>query len=346
MWPYWLMFLVPLTIVNGRVNTSSQRIAWAVSVFVLALLVGFRFEVGGDWGSYLRHFDNILYLSFSEVLNRGDPAYYAINWLVADAGYSVIWVNLVCAILVAFGLSRFCRDQPLPWLALLVAVPYLIIVVSMGYSRQAAALGLVLAGLTALGRGDARKFVFWVILGALFHKSAVILLPIAALAATQRRLWTFAWVAVVSVVGAYVLVSEDADSLWLNYVTAEYAFASQGATIRVMMNAVPSVLLLLYRKRIFYDNVERKLWLWMSVFSLICIIGLSYSATATDRLALYFIPIQLFAFSRLPFISKDRGMFNLIIIGVVAYYALVMFVWLNFATHARYWLPYKIDFFA
>jgi hypothetical protein len=211
----------------------------------------------------------------------------------------------------------------------------------MGYSRQAAALGLVLVGLTALGRHQTLKFIFWVMLGAMFHKSAVILLPIAALAAMQRRIWTFVWVAIVSIVGAYILVYQEVDDLWLNYVSNEYAFASQGATIRVMMNAVPSVLLLLFRKRIFYDSVERRLWLWLAVFSLACIAGLSYSPTAIDRLALYFIPVQLFAFSRLPFLTKNWGVFNLIVVAVVAYYTLVMFVWLNFATYSRYWLPYK-----
>ena len=111
------------------------------------------------------------------------------------------------------------------------------------------------------------------------------------------------------------------------------------------MNTVPSLLLLLFRDRIFYDNVERKLWLWMAIFSLSCIFGLSISATATDRLALYFIPLQLFAFSRLPFLTKNRGVFNFVIMAVVAYYALVMFVWLNFSANSRFWLPYKISFF-
>ncbi|MFT5258930.1 MAG: hypothetical protein ACI9J2_000883 [Saprospiraceae bacterium] len=339
------MFLVPVLGVRGQVRTGYQGLVWMLCMLAFALLIGFRYEIGGDWGNYLRHFDNILYWSFSEVLQRGDPAYYAINWLVANAGWSVVWVNLVCAIFIVIGLNSFCRNQPLPWLALLVAVPYLIIVVSMGYSRQAAALGMVLVGLTALGRNQVIKFVFYIFLGALFHKSAVILLPIAALAATRNRIWTFVWIMVVSIVGAYMLVSEEIDVWWVNYVIDEYAFASQGATVRVLMNAVPSVLLFVFRKQIFYDNVERKLWLWLAFFSLLCILGLSYSATAIDRLSLYFIPIQLFAFSRIPFLAADRASFKLIMWSVVIYYGLVMFVWLNFAIHARHWLPYKFSLF-
>lgn len=48
---------------------------------------------------------------------------------------------------------RFARSQPDPWLAVLVAVPYLVIVVAMGYSRQAVAIGILLAGLGRLERG-------------------------------------------------------------------------------------------------------------------------------------------------------------------------------------------------
>jgi hypothetical protein len=33
-------------------------------------------------------------------------------------------------------------------------------------------------------------------------------------------------------------------------------------------------------------------------------------------------------------------------LGVIAYSALVLFVWLNFAKHADYWLPYQFYPFA
>ena len=30
-----------------------------------------------------------------------------------------------------------------------------------------------------------------------------------------------------------------------------------------------------------------------------------------------------------------------LVLGIVGYYAAVQFVWLNFATHAQYWVPYQ-----
>jgi hypothetical protein len=44
-------------------------------------------------------------------------------------------------------------------------------------------------------------------------------------------------------------------------------------------------------------------------------------------------------------LTRDKLSFNLTVAAVVIYYALVMFVWLNFATHALYWLPYKLYIF-
>lgn len=65
------------------------------------------------------------------------------------------------------------------------------------------------------------------------------------------------------------------------------------------------------------------------------------SSTAVDRVALYMIPPQLFVFSRLPDVLGGGKKVRPWVAAIVAYYALVLFVWLTFATHAQYWLPYQ-----
>jgi hypothetical protein len=325
--------------VGGARKSYRLQFGWISVSVIFILMVGFRHEVGGDWGAYARHFSFIGHIPLRESLTYGDPGYYFLNWLVARMGGNVYWVNLCCASLVVWGAGKFSRQQPLPWLALLVAVPYLIIVVAMGYSRQGAALGLALVGLSHLGRHETLKFVIFVLLGALFHKSAILLLPIAALSATHSRIWTFIWVGVVAASGVYLLILDSIDVLWQNYVEAE--MQSQGGLIRVAMNAVPAFILIVFRNRLFYTQAEKKLWLWMAIFSLATVPLVAVSSTAVDRIALYFIPIQLFAFSRIPFLVKRPSDRQLMIAGVVAYYALVQFVWLNYAYHAFYWLPYR-----
>jgi len=341
MWPYWLMFLVPAwgTVLPGRLKASQAWVPWAFVFVLFSLMMGLRHEVGGDWLNYLPLFRDAGSRDFIEVISHGDPGYYGLNWVVAQLGGSIYYVNLVCAAILMWGTVVFCRDQPNPWLALLAAVPYMLVVVGMGYTRQAVALGFALLGLTALGDGRTRVFILWIVIGATFHKSAVLLLPIAALAASRNRVLTGAIVGATTLLLYYLLLADVSEALWQNYVEVQYQ--SEGGMIRVAMNVAPALLLIAFRHRLVPDPQERRLWLWMALFALLCLPLVPLASTAVDRLALYLIPIQLFVFARMPRLATTTQIRTPVVLAVVAYYAAVLFVWLNFATHAEYWVPYQ-----
>jgi len=341
MLPYWLLFSLPASAIlaNRRLSERSQVWVWFTVWLFFVLAIGLRFEVGGDWFAYVRHLEMRVTMPFPQILVGSDPGYYLINWIVAQAGGSIYWVNTVCGMILMTGVVRFARAQPLPWLALMAAVPYLIIVVGMGYTRQSAALGFLLIGLVSLANAKMRWFVFWVMIGATFHKSAVLMLPVAALASTSNRFWSLLWVGLMSLVGGYLFVFDQADVLWANYVEADYQ--SQGGLIRVLMNSVPAVVFFLFRRQLRLNESEDKLWFWMSTLSLVCIPLVVLSSTATDRVALYLIPAQLFVFSRVPFVMNEPRQRGLVVLGVVGYYTLVQAVWLLFAGHTYAWLPYQ-----
>lgn len=342
MLPYWLLYLIPaLSVLSGqRLAPPAQRVIWWLVGLVFVLAIGLRHQVGGDWEAYLGYLERASSMTLPEVLSHGDPGYYLVNWLIARLGGNIYAVNLVCGGLLMAGVIRFARRQPLPSLALLVAVPYLITVVGMGYTRQAVALGFVLLGLVSLADGRMRQFAVWVLIGAALHKSAVLMLPVAALASSQKRLWNLFWVGVVSLIGGYLFLFDSVDTLWENYVEADYE--SEGGVIRVLMNAVPAVLYLCVHRKLSLGEEPRRLWWWMSVFALACIPLVLISSTATDRVALYLIPLQVFVFSRLHVITKDTLLRAYIVTGVIVYYTAVLAVWLFFATHAFAWLPYQM----
>jgi hypothetical protein len=337
---YWFLFTLPTLILFSpyRLSASVQKLAWSLVAIIFAATIGFRHEVGGDWFAYEAQFDFVARLDFVNALEFSDPGYYGLGWLVSQWGGNIYLLNAICAVIVMSGVVVFARAQPKPWLAVLVAVPYLIIVVAMGYTRQSAALGLAMIGLAALGQQQVLKFVIWVLLGAVFHKSAMLLLPFAALAASQRRLWTWTWVAITTTAGVYLLLAEQSNVLWQNYVVAEYE--SQGGLIRVLMNAIPAVLFLLFRRRLHTQTKERKLWFWLSVFSLACVPLVIISSTATDRVSLYFIPIQMYVLSRLHRLATTSWGRAFIVNSIAVYCAMVLYVWLNFAVHAAAWVPY------
>ena len=55
-------------------------------------------------------------------------------------------------------------------------------------------------------------------------------------------------------------------------------------------------------------------------------------------LALYIMPLQIAVLSRFPLLFGPR-MGTMI---VVLYSLAIEFVWLNFAAHAQYWIPYQV----
>ena len=60
-------------------------------------------------------------------------------------------------------------------------------------------------------------------------------------------------------------------------------------------------------------------------------------------MALYLLPLQLFVFAHLPDVLGVYGRRNTTFLTIIiAYYALVLFVWLNFATNAPAWVPYQV----
>jgi hypothetical protein len=342
--PFWILFAYfavaaafdPARQAPGQ---SPQRIALAFGALVLTLLIGSRFEVGGDWRSYEFMFGFVRHLSLERAVEFGDPGYQFVNWVVQQWNGEIWWVTLFCAAVFVWGLVRLSLNQPMPLLAILVAVPYLIIVVAMGYTRQATAIGILMAGLAALGRGGSvLRFAVYVAVAALFHKTAVLVLPLVIFAGKRNHILNVLAGAAAFVLFFDLFLSDSTDQFVKNYVDARYS--SQGAWIRVILNLVPAVLLLARRGRFGFTPQEEKVWRYIAIAACIMpvILLATPSSTAVDRMALYLMPLQIVVLSR-AYLLFAKPRFG--VVAVIAYSLLVQFVWLNFASHAKLWIPYR-----
>jgi hypothetical protein len=361
--PYWLFFVAPAFLAMAERTSNqygsalsrsvNQWVSWSFMWLMLTLTIGFRFKVGGDWNNYFHYLYEAQGVDLDELLSMSEPGYRLLNWMSGKLGWDIYGVNLFGGGLFAFGLIRFCVNQPRPWLALTVSIPYLVIVVAMGYSRQGIALGIIMIGLVALENRSIVQFVVCVAIAATFHKSSVLLIPIAALANSTKRTFTFLWVAIVVVVLYYLMLSNQVDDLYDNYIESEYQ--SQGAFIRLTMNTLAAVLFLKWRRNLDFNDAQVRIWSWFSILSLffMALLTITNATTALDRVALYFLPLQIVVFSRLPSVAtsrqtspavgapaqSDKNQF--IVLGVLVYYAAVQFTWLNFADNAYHWIPYR-----
>ena len=216
---YWTMYLLPMLMVLSPFRgTKDFRLAgWWVVGIAYTLLIGLRYEIGADWFTYLEISVGSSSVDFVEAILSGDPGYTAFDWLSTKAGAGIYGVNLVCSGIFMAGLISFSRRQPLPWLAFAVSVPYLLIVVSMGYTRQAAALGFIFLALGELQGMRVARYVLLVAVAATFHKTAVALMPLALFTPGTVRVRRIIGVVFLFVLTAGLLLMEQLDILWTRY---------------------------------------------------------------------------------------------------------------------------------
>ncbi|HEV2044350.1 MAG TPA: EpsG family protein, partial [Sphingomicrobium sp.] len=265
---YWILFayfaagalLGPWQRAPGE---NPPRTYLLVGILLMTLLIGTRFQVGGDWRSYQFMFRFVEHMSFARALEFGDPGYQAVNWIVQQWNGEIWWVNLFAAVIFAWGLTRLCQNQPLPLLAVLVAVPYLIIVVAMGYTRQSIAIGILMAGLASLGRGGSViRFAVYVAVAALFHKTAVLVLPLVIFAGKRNRLLNVIAGAAAFFLFFDLFLADSTDEFVKGYIDSRYA--SQGAWIRVILILVPAAVLLIKRGQLGFDEQEERVWRYIA----------------------------------------------------------------------------------
>ena len=344
--PSWRMAQAPVgDALTAPRPPQAQSAAMPLIALVLVVLVGLRYRVGGDWLNYLRDFRVIERRDFigAVVSSQGEIGYTLLNWIAAQAGAGIWLVNLVCAVPFAIGLTRLCRGQPNPWLALVVATPILIIVIGMGFTRQAAALGFLMIALSTISeKPSLRPFIFFVLAGGLFHRTVLIFIPIVLAMSSKNRFLSYVFAFMALVAGYYMLFTGMFTRYSVGYLQEEVDAA--GAAVRIAMTAVAALVLLLSRKRFFQRDDEARIWKTFAVLGIVAGISLLFvdSSAILDRLAMYLIPLQLVVLTRFPYVlSKDENSVLFWRAFIVIYSAAVLFVWLFYATNAPAWIPYQ-----
>lgn len=344
---YFFVFL--LTLIPSVIETPKWY--WILLFIIYITFIGLRFEVGADWFNYIYILEASRYqpwIGFEAL--AGDPAYYWLNKLAIILGQDIYFVNLCVAAIYTTCLFIFCHKLKNAYLGLTVAFPYLTTVVAMGYTRQSAGIAIELLALIALQENKKTKFVLFLILAFLFHKTAIFLLVIPLLIAFLNTLQTgkvidtlILAILLLLFLSGVLFIFSTTDRFLTAYIQEQ--MQSSGTLIRLSMNLLPATIFLIehYTGQNLFKN-SSKVYLalsWLAIFSFS--LFLTGSSTAVDRLALYLIPIQIYVLGNLPylFLAQGREVFYRWLLLVLSYSFLVLWVWLQFADHAFAWLPYK-----
>ncbi len=330
-------------------------------IIFFTLFIGLRFNVGGDWKNYLIDMQIKAGLDFPNLLSDGrgveyflgssgiyndfkirEPFWHILIWIGANWGGGIYLANVTAAFIFSSCLLYFCKQQRNPWLALIVAFPYLIIVVGMGYTRHSVALGFEMIAILMLQKDRLLSYIAWIILGSTFHRTILVLLLLPMLSGKPSIKFTkiVRFILLIGVTyGLYVTVFEPILISWLQgYALME----SEGAWVRVLLCLMPASVFLLIKKKFKLSPASTRIWTMMSFGSFICFLGLlvGLPSTMIDRIALYLIPLQVLVGSNLPY-TYFLKISPLVWTRLITIFSLlVLVVWLLYSGHSYLWLPY------
>ena len=325
---------------DSKVTRNISIALLSVGIF-LVIFTGLRHQVGGDWNNYTHMFHSIIpHLTYSTALKLDDPGFWLLSYSMYHIGWWLYGVNFIGAIIFVTGLFKLLKKAPNPWLGLAVAFPYFIIVVSMGYTRQAIAIGFIMWGINYLREDKFSKFIITVFLATIFHKTAVLMIGIAIFNKGKGRLLKILATLIIGIGMWNAFLAEAQAALWANY-AAGGDYQSSGAMIRVVMNIIPAILLISLRKRWQREFNDYNFWYIIALGSIASLFLVQFSSTAVDRIALYFIPLQVIVFSRIVVLLKHKMSSMKIKFFVLFYYFLVLNVWLLYGAFSMWWLPYQ-----
>ena len=319
---------------------------------LLYLFIGFRFQVGGDWGSYLQtyhdfKFGNINYIY--DILFKKEALFYSLYYFFSnfyyDFGFTT--VNLICAIFFMYGLYRFLITLNNPFFSLLISFHFLIIV-GMGYVRQSVTLGILFYILAIYNKISFLKLNSIVIMGSFFHFTSFLYLGFNFFK-FKFFLRFINFKILIIVLPLFFLLF----FLLIYYFFPKYAWfftiwiRSYGAFYKIIPILFASLLYLFFNEK-FKKEFPNTVFL---IYQLCAIIGIIlfplsfFYPSLVDRLFINLIPLYIIVFSKLLIFSKSYFISSIYFIFFSLYNLLYLLIWFIYANNSFAWFPYYFYYY-
>ena len=351
MWVYISLLFLP--IIFGLISSLTDKNAAYFSKIVFLLLVifiiGSRYKIGGDWTHYNEYFfDASAQNNLFEVFSMKGPSYAGLNYIVSAIGGSIILVNFISVFIFIYGFYKFCNNIPNYWDEYLVSVPYILIVLVMGYTRQSIALGFVFLALSFYKDRSVFKYVVAVLIGTTFHVACVIMLPFSFFfVKNEKRRVNLLKKLFIAILFAIPIISVILFNY--QYITDHYLLRTHkspvGVYFRLLIHSATFALFIVMRQRYKQNYDDYRLWMAIGISVFLLLPIMYFSWIIYDRLILYLLPFQVLIWSRLIYLYKvfvNRIVFRAFV--YLSYFSMLI-IWLNYANNRQSWLPYQSVFF-
>ena len=344
MFPYFLLLLVPS--VFALLNTRKPSlISWYLTYIIFVLFVGLRFEVGPDWAQYNYIHSSLALLSFWDVVILVEPLSYLLFWTSQTSGLEVYLSNVVAAMITITGVFCFARRTANPWLAVVAATPYFIIVMGMSGVRQTMAAGIILFLFSRWERYSLVTRAIYILVAAMFHTSALVnnlFLIIKLNIDIRYRIILGAIIGLATVYLSFEvpIYSDNVIKYQQRYLESDFIEKSIGSLYHIAMIGIPALLGLAFRKRI-SNNVHNVSLLYFGLYASVIVLCLNFFlSTAASRLTVYLYFVPMIVYPALVTSPGRRTQLGGVFL-VILLHMFIMLAWFTFANHSFAYTNYK-----
>ena len=333
-------------------NQRNNKI-FDLHIFFLILFIGFRHKVGGDWGTYEGILFENKFLTLREFLSTvtlNSFGYKLLIWIFSSFDLGILFLNLLSASAFMIGVRILVYDFNYRYMALILAFPTLIVIVGMGFVKQSVAIGFFLIAFDALLREQNKKYFFYVVIASLFHLSALVFLILIFSRKKYFLIILFIFIILIYFLYNYSKFIYILNLLnfysYIKYYVLYEGVTSNGANFRIILNIIPTFLLLLFYNHFDMKHKNKLIFFNLSIiqFLILFIYFILPNATGIDRISFYLIILQIFIYCEFSNLLKMQFLKNIYIFLLQLYSIILLYIWVNFSLHSIYWIPYTTIF--
>ncbi len=339
MWPYWLTIILPiiLSLLHDKISLQSSKILKHLYLIYLIIFIGLRFQVGGDWFQY----EDIFRLTIERNIIfdvKNDVIFTLLVRLIAIIGQDIVVLNLILALIFVYSINYFIDKETDWFLVYVTIIPIYIIIIGMGFIRQASAIAFFLLSTKLMFNNSFIRSGLFFIFSLGFHKT---ILPYGIIYFLSiKNIYQFFLISL-TLIASFILFYDNFIRLLYYYAGEGVHFISFGSIQRLGIIFLFATIFIIFQKKLINNDNERRVILTLSIIVLIITPFVFFYSSAIDRLAFYAIPVQIFCIMRSHRLFKSKNKYLLFKLGIYFISLLIIFVWINFSIHKVGWLPYQ-----
>lgn len=317
-------------------SNNSYKHGLKLSIFIMFIFLALRYDFGNDYMAYLELFQDInRYSGFNpdSFIFKGNE----IGWLYLNRFFGFLGFFPMIAFLAAFTcfvLYLFIKTYvPLRyyWFAVFIYVfqPYNMLVLSSAM-RQAVVVSIFLLAIDLIIRKKIIWYILLVLIGTLFHTSAIFLLPFILLAFLNWKINIY-YVLLIGVLFSVPFIFINDTINYINFIASQYLNFYLGyieeSEIITSVGLGFALNVLIYLIVIFYSQKEidfaNNILFKIAIISFL-MIPLSFGVQLIGRLNFYLLPVMMAVFP-LVFLKIKKSYLRILFVNIVVLFTLYNF---------------------